>query len=73
MDRGMRTKIEIDDRLMKESLRVAGLATKSEVVELGLRILVRLSKQEQIRRARGRLQWLGDLEGMRSGKCFWSI
>jgi Arc/MetJ family transcription regulator len=32
MDRGMRTKIEIDDRLMKESLRVAGLATKSEVV-----------------------------------------
>jgi Arc/MetJ family transcription regulator len=69
----MRTKIEIDDRLMKESLRVTGLATKSEVVELGLRILVRLSKQEQIRRARGRLQWLGDLEGMRSGKCFWSI
>jgi Arc/MetJ family transcription regulator len=62
----MRTNIVIDDRLMEESLRVTGLATKKEVVELGLRTLLRLGKQQQIRRARGKLQWQGDLEAMRA-------
>jgi Arc/MetJ family transcription regulator len=64
----MRTNIVIDDRLMEESLRITGLATKKEVVELGLRTLLRLGKQQPIRRARGKLQWQGDLEAMRADK-----
>jgi len=43
------------------------LATKKDVVELGLRTLVRLGKQRQIRRARGKLQWQCDFETLRSG------
>jgi Arc/MetJ family transcription regulator len=62
----MRTNIVIDDKLMKETLRLTGLKTKREAVELGLRTVVRLRKQEEIRRFRGKLRWQGDLDAMRS-------
>jgi Arc/MetJ family transcription regulator len=62
----MRTNIVIDDKLMKETLRLTGLRTKREVVELGLRTIVRLRKQEEIRKFRGKLKWQGDLDAMRS-------
>jgi Arc/MetJ family transcription regulator len=64
----MRTNIVIDDKLMKETLRLTGLKTKREVVELGLRTLVRLRQQEEIRRFRGKLNWQGDLDAMRTDK-----
>ena len=64
----MRTNIVIDDQLMEEALSVTGLKTKREAVELGLRTLLRLSKQEQIRRFRGKLNWQGDLDAMRTDK-----
>lgn len=64
----MRTNIVIDDRLMRDTLRATGLKTKREAVELGLRTLVRLSKQAEIRRLRGKLAWQGDLNAMRSDK-----
>jgi Arc/MetJ family transcription regulator len=64
----MRTNIVIDDRLMRNVLRVTGLKTKREAVELGLRTLLRLNKQAQIRRLRGKLDWRGDLNVMRLDK-----
>ena len=62
----MRTNIVIDDKLMKEALKATGLKTKREAVELGLRTLVRLRQQSQIRRFRGKLSWQGDLDAMRA-------
>ena len=62
----MRTNIVIDDKLMREALRATGLKTKREAVEQGLRTLLRLSRQAQIRRLRGKLNWQGDLNAMRS-------
>ena len=64
----MRTNIVIDDQLMQETLRVTGVRTKREAVELGLRTLLRLRQQEEIRRFRGKLNWQGDLEAMRADK-----
>lgn len=64
----MRTNIVIDDKLMQASLRATGLKTKREAVEAGLRTLVRLSRQEEIRRYRGKLNWRGDLDAMRTDK-----
>lgn len=64
----MRTNIEIDDKLMSEALRLTGLKTKKEAVELGLRTLLRLRQQEELRRFRGKLQWDGDLNAMRTDK-----
>lgn len=64
----MRTNIEIDDKLMKDTLLATGLKTKREVVEQGLRTLLRLRQQEDIRRFRGKLKWQGDLDAMRADK-----
>ena len=61
----MRTNIVIDDKLMKDALKATGLGTKREAVELGLRTLIKLKKQEGIRKFKGRLRWDGDLEDMR--------
>lgn len=61
----MRTNIVIDDKLMEDSLQATGLKTKRDVVELGLRTLLRLRQQEEIRRFRGKLDWRGDLDAMR--------
>lgn len=62
----MRTNIEIDDKLMVEVLKATGLKTKKDAVELGLKTLIRLKKQENIRNFRGHLKWTGDLDDMRS-------
>lgn len=64
----MRTNIEIEDKLMKDALRATGLKTKREAVELGLRTLLSLHRQETIRRFRGKLQWQGDLDAMRTDR-----
>jgi Arc/MetJ family transcription regulator len=64
----LRTNIVIDDKLMSDTLKATGIKTKREVVELGLRTLLRLRKQETVRQFRGKLQWEGDLNDMRTDK-----
>lgn len=64
----MRTNIVIDDQLMRDALKATGLRTKKEAVELGLRTLLRLQQQGDIRRLRGTMTWEGDLEKMRTDK-----
>ena len=64
----MRTNIVIDDKLMRDTLRATGLKTKREAVEAALRTLLRMSKQEGVRRLRGKLDWQGDLDAMRSDR-----
>jgi Arc/MetJ family transcription regulator len=61
----MRTTIEIDDRLMREAMRRSGARTKKAAVEAGLRLLVATHAQGSVRRLRGKVQWEGDLEGLR--------
>ncbi len=62
----MRTNIVIDDKLMRETLRATAWKTKREAVDEALRTLLRLRKQAEIRRLRGKLDWQGDLNAMRS-------
>jgi Arc/MetJ family transcription regulator len=62
----VRTNIVIDDKLMRDTLRATGLKTKREAVDEGLRTLLRLQRQAGIRRLRGKLNWQGDLNEMRS-------
>lgn len=62
----MRTNIVIDEQLMNDALKATGLKTKKETVELGLKTLIRLHKQEEIRKLKGKLKWDGDLDAMRS-------
>jgi Arc/MetJ family transcription regulator len=62
----MRTNIVIDDELMAEAMEATGIKTKREVVELGLKTLLRLRQQQEARRFRGKLAWSGDIEAMRT-------
>ena len=64
----MRTNIVIDDQLMAEALRVSGCESKKEAVEQGLKLLIQLSKQQGIRKLRGKIEWEGDLDEMRSAR-----
>ncbi|MHB1587910.1 MAG: type II toxin-antitoxin system VapB family antitoxin [Acidiferrobacteraceae bacterium] len=61
----MRTNIVIRDKLMSQALKVTGYKTKREVVEAGLEMLVKMARQQEIRAARGKLHWEGDLETAR--------
>ncbi|MDQ2947365.1 MAG: type II toxin-antitoxin system VapB family antitoxin [Acidobacteriota bacterium] len=64
----MRTNIVIEDKLMRDTLRATGLKTKREVVDLALRTLLNLKSQGEIRRLRGKLDWQGDLNEMRTDR-----
>jgi Arc/MetJ family transcription regulator len=66
----MRTNIEIDDELIREALRVSGLKTKRAVVEAGLRMLLRLKRQEDILNLVGKVHWEGNLDESRQGRDF---
>lgn len=64
----MRTNIVIDDKLMANALKASGLTTKKDVVEQGLKLLIRRSQQQAICNLKGKIQWEGDLDEMRGGK-----
>jgi Arc/MetJ family transcription regulator len=64
----MRTNIVIDDRLMDEAMRKAGVKTKRAAVEAGLRLLIQVKSQSHIRRLRGKVHWTGDLNEMRADR-----
>ena len=64
----MRTSIIIDDKLLADTLEATGIKTKREAVDLGLRTLLRLRRQQSVRDARGQLKWQGDLEAMRADR-----
>ena len=64
----MRTNIVIDDELMASALKVSGLNTKKDVVEQGLKLLIKRNEQQVVRGLRGNITWEGDLNEMRGGK-----
>lgn len=64
----MRTNVEIDDKLMKEALKLTKLRTKRATIEEALRVLIRLRRQESIRELAGKVRWEGDLDQSRLGR-----
>ncbi len=62
----MRTNVVLDDELVAKAMQMSQLPTKRAVIEAGLRALIRLQAQEELRSLRGQLHWEGDLAAMRS-------
>jgi Arc/MetJ family transcription regulator len=62
----MRTNIIIDDDLMSAAMIATGVKSKKEAVEMGLKALVRLNRQQSIRQFKGKLKWDGNLDVMRT-------
>ena len=50
---------------MARAMRATGIKTKKEAVEQGLRTLLRLSEQAELRSLRGAIDWDGDLDAQR--------
>jgi Arc/MetJ family transcription regulator len=61
----VRTNVVIDDDLMESALKVSGVRTKKDVIEEGLKLLVKVKNQERIKGLRGKLIWTGNLDEMR--------
>jgi Arc/MetJ family transcription regulator len=61
----MRTNVVIDDDLMSSALKASGLKTKRDAIEAGLKLLVQVKSQKEIKRFRGKLKWSGNLDEMR--------
>jgi Arc/MetJ family transcription regulator len=68
MENNMRTNIVIDDKLMSMALKSTGLKTKKEVVEEGLKLLLKVKKQSQLKSLKGKLHWEGNISKMRTDK-----
>jgi len=64
----MRTNVVIDDKLMKSALKQSGLKTKKATIEEGLKLLVKFKKQAKLKKYRGKLKWVGDLDKMRTDR-----
>jgi Arc/MetJ family transcription regulator len=64
----MRTNIDIDETLLAEAQRVCGLATKEQMVEEALRLMIRLRRQKEVGAAFGKYRWRGNLAASRSGR-----
>jgi Arc/MetJ family transcription regulator len=62
----MRTNIVIDDELMNEAIALSGARSKREAVELALQKFVKILRQAEIKQYRGKLNWVGDLDAMRT-------
>ena len=61
----MRTNVVIDDDLMETAQKHSGIQTKKGAIEAGLRLLIQLHIQQDIRSLRGKIAWVGDLNEMR--------
>ncbi len=63
-----RTNIDLDDRLVKEGLRVFGCKSKRELVNLALAELLKKAKRKEILKLRGQLNWEADLQELRRSR-----
>jgi Arc/MetJ family transcription regulator len=61
-----RTNIVLDDRLVKQAMRLTGARTKRQAVDLALREMVaRGHVYRALRRLKGALPWDGDVSAWR--------
>lgn len=65
----MRTNIVIDDKLMREAMKVAGTTTKRETVDRALRDLVASERRARVLELKGKVDWRGDLDQSRRGRA----
>ena len=63
-----RTNIDLDDRLVREGLRVFRCKSKRELVNLALGELLKKAKRKEILKLRGQLKWEADLQDLRRSR-----
>jgi|TARA_B110000495_G_scaffold172695_1_gene161784 Arc/MetJ family transcription regulator len=63
-----RTNINLDDTLVSKGLKITGLRTKKDLVDLALRELVRKEDQKSILSLEGSFHWEGNLDEIRKAR-----
>lgn len=63
-----RTNVDINDRLVKEGLKLTHMKTKKELVNYALEELVKKIKRKGILKFEGKIAWEGDLNEMRASR-----
>lgn len=62
----MRTNVVLDDKLVKEAMKLTGKRTKRELIDYALHELVRRHRRLALLDLRGKLKWEGDLDAMKA-------
>jgi Arc/MetJ family transcription regulator len=63
-----RTNLDLDERLVREGLRIFGCKSKRELVNLALNELLKKAKRKEILKLRGQLTWEADLQELRRSR-----
>jgi len=63
-----RTNINLDDDLIGKGLKMTGLRTKRELVDLALRELIRKEDQKSLLSLEGTMRWEGNLDEVRKDR-----
>ncbi|MDH5576568.1 MAG: type II toxin-antitoxin system VapB family antitoxin [Nitrospirota bacterium] len=63
-----RTNIELEDKLVREGMRVFKCKTKKELVNLALQELLKKERRKEILELQGTKHWEGDIEEMRRAR-----
>ncbi len=63
-----RTNIELDDKLVKEGLKLSRLKTKKDLVHQALEDFVARKKRKGLLKLQGKVQWQGNLDEMRTSR-----
>jgi Arc/MetJ family transcription regulator len=62
----MRTNIDIDDKLMEDAMKWSNLKSKKEIVNAALAEYIKLQKRQAMKNLQGKVEWIGDLDKMRT-------
>ncbi len=62
----MRTNIDIDDKLMEEAMKWSKLKSKKEIVNNALVEYIKLQKRQAMKNLQGKVEWIRDLDKMRT-------
>ena len=63
-----RTTVELDEKLVKEGMRLFNKRTKKELIYFALSELIRREKAKGILDLKGKVRWEGDLKEMRKAR-----
>ena len=66
----MHTQIVLDDQLLQQAIDLTGLKNPQDLIEILLREFVIRRKSDPLAKAFGQYRWEGDLDTMRSDKCY---
>ncbi len=63
-----RTNIELDDKILKEAIKLTHLKTKKEAVNYALEELVKRLRRKRMLELEGKVKWEGNLNEMRMSR-----